>query len=391
MADSPAFGRRPQFKNNHTNPEIFQHALELCPGLKLSHTPETLNRIGAIESLTKKWGPVLEVLEGYASDPEIRFKGSSGGIISAISLYCVEHEGMYGVLHTSADEKKAYLNKTTMSINRTHLLVAAGSRYSPASPCEGLHEIEKAPLPCVFVGKPCDVAATYNVRLAKPELNPKIGLTIACFCAGTPSTNGTMEMLKNMGIEFSKNLKELRYRGYGWPGKTVAISHNSDNTITTNELTYEQSWGKILQKHRPWRCYICPDHTGEFADIAVGDPWYKKMNAPDSGQSLILVRTQKGKEIINRAIKNGYILTKKAEPKILPASQPNLLKTRAALWGRLMSLKMIGAPCPTYQGFHLKQSWNEQLSYIEKVKSIFGTIKRVFKKSLKTKQNIPFN
>ncbi|BBO81305.1 hypothetical protein DSCO28_18710 [Desulfosarcina ovata subsp. sediminis] len=194
-----------------------------------------------------------------------------------------------------------------------------------------------------------------------------------------------------MGIEFSKNLKELRYRGYGWPGKTVAISHNSDNTITTNELTYEQSWGKILQKHRPWRCYICPDHTGEFADIAVGDPWYKKMNAPDSGQSLILVRTQKGKEIINRAIKNGYILTKKAEPKILPASQPNLLKTRAALWGRLMSLKMIGAPCPTYQGFHLKQSWNEQLSYIEKVKSIFGTIKRVFKKSLKTKQNIPFN
>ena len=46
--------------------------------------------------------------------------------------------------------------------------------------------IQNAPAPCVFIGKPCDVAAVENVRRLRPALDEKVGLTIAIFCAGTP-------------------------------------------------------------------------------------------------------------------------------------------------------------------------------------------------------------
>ena len=39
-------------------------------------------------------GYALEIWEGYAADPEIRRLGSSGGLLSALALYCLEKEGM---------------------------------------------------------------------------------------------------------------------------------------------------------------------------------------------------------------------------------------------------------------------------------------------------------
>lgn len=331
MIDASAFGRRPKFNKKFLDSEVFLKSLEICPGAGLSHEPEALHQKGLIQSLTKVWGPVFEVWEGHAADPEIRFKGSSGGAISAISLYCLDHEKMHGVLHTMADEERPYLNKTTMSKNRSSILAATGSRYSPASPCEKLQEVENAPAPCLFIGKPCDVAAVNNARRYKSDLDAKIGLTIACFCAGTPSTNGTLEMLRQMGIDSPDELVALQYRGCGWPGKTVAELSN-DNNRSSRELTYQQSWGDILQKYRQWRCYICPDHTGEFADISAGDPWYRKITDEEHGRSLLLARSKRGKDVIKKAIEAGYLIAEKVDSSLLPASQPNLIKTRAMLW-----------------------------------------------------------
>ena len=63
-------------------------------------------------------GYALEIWEGYATDPEIRRQGSSGGLLSALALYCLEKEGMAFVLHTGMDETKPWTNKTVQSRNR---------------------------------------------------------------------------------------------------------------------------------------------------------------------------------------------------------------------------------------------------------------------------------
>ena len=387
MADAPAFGRRPRFSPETDGSEKWQLALEMCPGAGLSHTLETEGQQGIIESLAGQWGPVLAVWEGHAVDPEIRFKGSSGGILSAISLYCLEHEGMHGVLHTAADDQKPFLNKTVFSKNRDEILAACGSRYSPASPCEGLQKIEDAHSPCVFIGKPCDAAAVHKARQHREALNTRVGLTMACFCAGTPSTNGTMELLRQMGIDDPKKVVKLRYRGQGWPGKTVAVYRDKGEIVQT-ECTYEQSWGNILQKYRQWRCYICPDHTGEFADIATGDPWYKPVEEGVHGRSLILARTETGRLIIESAIAAGYLSAEKVDFSLLPASQPNLLKTRARLWGQLVPLWLFHAPTPSYRGFSLFTAWWRNLTYRDKIHSVLGTVKRIYMKKIKKRMDM---
>jgi coenzyme F420 hydrogenase subunit beta len=231
----------------------------------------------------------------------------------------------------------------------------------------------------VFIGKPCDVAATQKARRLRPDLDRNMGVTIGFFCAGTPSTAGTLAMLSKMGVEDPATLVSLRYRGNGWPGRATAV-FRSDAGEETRELSYEQSWGEILVQHKQWRCKVCADHTGEFADIAVGDPWYRPVQDGEPGQSLILARTPRGKAILEAAAKAGYLDIAPAEPGILPASQPSLLKTRGAVWGRILTCRMMGVPAPRYKRMPLFRHWWRELTIIDKLRSIAGTRRRLLRR-----------
>lgn len=362
--------------------------LQVCPGAALSHDISVKQDSKIVAEMFDAWGPVYEVWEGYAGDAAIRLAGSSGGLATALALFCLEKEKMEGVLHTGADEETPYLNKTVYSTTRTQLLSNAGSRYSPASPCESLDLVEEAEGKSVFIGKPCDVAAVQKARKINASLDDKIGLTIGFFCAGVPAFNGLFELLKKNGIHTpQKQLKSLRFRGNGWPGLWTANYVDENNQEKSSQLTYAESWG-FLQKFRQWRCYICPDHSGEFADIAVGDPWYRQVTADEPGKSLIVVRTQRGLDILRAAEQAGYVVLEKKDLSLLPRSQPNLLETRGAIWGRRLALRLLNAPFPKYDGYVMFKFWWQVLSAKSKLQSITGTIKRVYVKNLNKRLSI---
>lgn len=379
MGDTLEHGRRPFLQNSPAS-EVSDVIL-VCPGIHLAHQPDMRHIEGINQDLLDGWGPVLAVWEGYAVDPEIRFSGSSGGAITALALYCIEREGMSGALHSGARDDKPYLNETVYSTCRADLLARAGSRYSPASPCEGLMNIENAPGKSIFIGKPCDVAAAQNSRKLRKCLDEKIGVTIALFCAGTPSTKGTLDLLKAIEVEDYDLVKELRYRGNGWPGKWTAKFISKEGEEKTKQMSYEESWG-FLQKYRQWRCYICPDHTGEFADIALGDPWFRKAECGDNGRSLIVARSKRGKDIVLAAAASGYLKLESNSDEMLPRSQPNLIKSRGILWARLKVLGLLAVPVPKYLGFTMFKFWLTEVRIQEKIQSIFGTVKRIYTKGL---------
>ncbi|MFQ5654569.1 MAG: Coenzyme F420 hydrogenase/dehydrogenase, beta subunit C-terminal domain, partial [Planctomycetota bacterium] len=246
------------------------------------------------------------------------------------------------------------------------------------------HRVESAPAPCVFIGKPCDVAATWKARALRSRLDGNLGLTIAIFCAGTPSTEGTLAMLRSMGVESGDEIVGLRYRGNGWPGRAeVTLPGGDGDGEERRSLSYEESWGEILQKHRQWRCALCADHTGEFADIAVGDPWYRPTGEGDPGRSLVIVRTERGRRLLAEAMESGTLTLERVDPALLPASQPNLLRTRGAIWGRLLVCRWMGAAVPRYLGVPALRFWWSELGLREKAQSIYGTVKRVIVRRLR--------
>lgn len=372
MVDDLAQGRRPVVASGADT----QEALAACPGVELTHT---YDKSAVNAELHRGWGPILEIWEGWASEPLVRFESSSGGAATALGLFGIEQDGAGGVLHITAREDVPTLNVTQLSTSREEVVGAIGSRYAPASPCDSLELAESANAPVVFIGKPCDAAAVSKARALRPALDEKISVTIAIFCAGAPSTQGTHEMLKVMGFDDPMAVDSVRYRGKGWPGRARGVQASREET-----LTYHDSWGKVLQRFVPWRCRICPDHTGEFADISVGDPWYHG-STPDeeAGRSLVIARTQKGVEFLRRAREAGVLELEPRSAQALTLSQPNLLHVRGAVFGRVLTSRLFGAATPRYKGFYVFDAWLKHLSLKQRAQAFYGTVKRVFKKGLR--------
>lgn len=347
--------------------------IEVCPGVHIE-SPGTDAPV--VKELRQAWGTVLEIWEGYATDSEIRFQGSSGGLATALSLYCLEKRQMAGVLHVGVGTATPLTNEAVLSASRDELLLRSGSRYAPAAPCTGLAQLQPGTSQYAFVGKPCDVAAIRKYQALDHGSSNQIALAVSIFCAGTPSTEGTQRILDHMGI-VPEQVEEFRYRGCGWPGRTVAITKNHDGQ--DHSLSYQESWGAILSTHTQFRCRLCPDATGELADISCGDPWYREIGPEDPGRSLVLVRTAAGRDILHGAIEAGYVQLEPVDPDTLPRSQKSVLRKRRHLWGRLLALRLFGAPIPRYQGFALFANWRG-LSISDKIRSVLGTIRRAYQR-----------
>jgi coenzyme F420 hydrogenase subunit beta len=350
--------------------------LQACPGIYYAIPNSKLADSNSDRRAAKRWGNFIELWEGYASDSEIRFKGSSGGLCTALSVFCIEQGLAEGVLHTGSSSDHPWRNCTYRSVGREELIARSGSRYAPASPGDGLQRIEASADRSVFIGKPCDIAGLRMAQELRPELALKTTLSIGFFCAGTPSTRGTLDLLKHYGSK-PEEVEELRYRGLGWPGAARVVFKERGRQPL--EVSYADSWG-FVQKYRPFRCYLCPDLTAEFADISVGDPWYREISQNEPGRSLILIRTERGREIFRQAVAKGYIAAAPVAADIILRSQKNLLRKRQAIWGRLLAMKLLGIPHPNLKGFHLFRNWLD-LSIREKVKSILGTSRRIIKRN----------
>jgi coenzyme F420 hydrogenase subunit beta len=353
-------------------------ALKVCPGIELEH-PDFTREESIAQDLVDAWGPILSIWEGGATEDEIRFAGSSGGVASALAVYVLEHLDFRLVVHVGADPDSPHTNRTVVSRTRDEVLMRSGSRYAPASPCELLNMIEDAGGPCLFIGKPCDVAAAQKARRYCPNLDRNLALTVAFFCAGTPSTNGTLELLESLGVPDVDDLVEVRYRGNGWPGNFVARSRK-DNAAYS--CTYNQSWGAVLSSHVQWRCKLCLDHTGEFADIAVGDPWYRPIQEGEMGSSLIVARTDLGKRCVETAIDDGVLTALPVDLDLLPQSQPNLLRTRGEVWGRMLGARLSGALTPTYRRMPSFGLWLSEVPLPRKLRSILGAMRRSFRQEI---------
>ena len=378
MVDDPENGRRPVVTQTAEGHEASKAAANICAGASTDWTTLPIQ-----DEIDEAWGPVLSAWEGWASDPETRFRGSSGGAVTALSEFALAQGVASGVAHVAARSDDPRLNETVISRNADQLRRASGSRYAQASPAEAIAEISAGQEPTVFVGKPCDVASIHKAATADPSLAARIPLTIAIFCAGAPNLVATNALLDRLGVPQQAQLTDLRYRGKGWPGLMQATWQDENGQERISEgISYAEGWGTILQASRRWRCRVCADHTGAFADISVGDPWHAPPKGDtDAGRSLIVARTARGRAFLEAAIEAGAIIAEPRSRDVIAQAQPNLSATNGAVWGRRIAMRALRLSPPQDRGQRLFGLWLG-LPTKQKIQSVLGTWKRVLRDKL---------
>ncbi|MDT8328878.1 MAG: Coenzyme F420 hydrogenase/dehydrogenase, beta subunit C-terminal domain [Roseovarius sp.] len=327
------------------------------------------------------WGPYLEMRTGWATDPELRFAGASGGALSGLLVHLLESGEVEAVVQIAADPENPIANRTVISTDRVGILAAAGSRYAPSAPLARLAELVATGKRHAFVGKPCDVVALRALTEERPEFAAAFPVLLSFFCAGVPSETGGRAVLEALGAEPDK-VARFRYRGQGWPGRaTASLTNGSERS-----MSYHDSWGGILSNHVQHRCKICADGTGKAADLVCADAWESDAKGypvfdEAEGVSLIVSRTKLGERILHDAVAAGRITVAPFDVDGLAAIQPGQRERRRALLARLLALRLAGQPVPRYEGLHLWAAARQNPA-LRNLKNFLGTLRRVVRRKL---------
>lgn len=341
---------------------------QFCPGIKLHLSPQ------APQSHVV-WGPLLSCTAGWATDEETRYRGSSGGAISALLISMLERGAIDFVAHIGADTAQPMRNALQISRTRAQVLAGAGSRYAPSSPLADVRQLFDLPGRFAFVGKPCDVAALRGYLQQRPALGGRVVALLSFMCAGMPSEKGTHEIVHAMGAS-PADVVRFNYRGDGWPGYATANLRDG----RTLQMDYATSWGTILNKHLQFRCKICPDGTGEFADLVCADAWYGKDGYPDfkerAGRSLILARTPQGLSILQAALADQHLANEDCPVGDISLMQPYQESRKRLLASRLLALLLRRGRIPHFGGLRLLRAACG-VGAIAHLRNFWGTLKRV--------------
>lgn len=357
---------QPLFLSEPTVDEIKQ-IYRCCPGIHVES-----------KKYTGIWGNIITLKESWSTDLIIRKKSSSGGVITSLAIYLLESHRVNAILHVGTTEESYLYNQLSVSHTREEVLNRTASRYAPALMFNKLADILKSSDETfAFIGKPCDIAGLKNFLEEYPIYQKRIIYFLSIFCAGMPSYQGTKEVLKLSGNEEEPYF--IKYRGDGWPGFFEAYYLNRP----TFKLSYNESWGKVLNQHLNFRCKICPDGIGILADIAVGDSWKTKDGYPDfeedNGKSFVMIRTHKGQSLFDAAVEHEYISSEILDTHKIKEIQAYQYQRRKLIGYRILPVQLLSGFILNFRGLGI---WRSMLTANAKkgMKNLLGTTKRFIKR-----------
>lgn len=364
--------------------------LKCCPGWEVDF--EALNQtFFGHQPNDALLGNFLDCYVGHSNDYDVRFNAASGGIVSQLLIYALEKGIIDGAVVTKMRRDKPLLPESFIAKSRDEIVLASKSKYCPTSPNTVLKEVLKEDGRFAFVGLPCQIHSLRKAEMNIKGLKEKIILHIGLFCSHTVNFNGTYFLLRKLGVTPGR-VREIAYRGMGWPG-CMFIRLKGDEVLT---LQYVGSWNAYWPPFSsffftPLRCLMCMDETNEFSDVSVGDAWLKELKTERIGKSIIVVRTEKGREILDLASSTGVLTLKPINPSKVKRSQAEPLKfKKMELEARLALIRKSWRKVPNFKVNTFRSS-NSPLTYARNLFALFNAeaCERGFLKTLLTYIPLP--
>ena len=229
-----------------------------------------------------------------SSDDDIRFKGSSGGVISQIIKYLFdtkEIKSAIGFKFSGIELFEPYL------FYRVDDYIQSGSIYHDINIYKFLHEnIKDIQSPVLITCLPCQIQPIKRLL----QNNKIDSVIVSLVCSSQLDKEATYYFLEKNDIDIS-SVKEFRYRGNGWPSG-IQIKTTDKNYFFHNNTS---KWMDVFhsQIFTMKKCFSCKDTFGLNADFSIADPWLDRyINSDKIGSSIVVAHTQKGEALVKDMI-----------------------------------------------------------------------------------------
>ncbi len=327
---------------------------DTCPGTRLDGLPDRL--IEPDTKIDNVWGAWRRISMSWAGDDEVRFEGSTGGVLSALASYLLSSGRVDFILHTKASREEPLFGERHLSFTHADVIEGAGSRYGPTAALIDIDEVLDRNQTFAFIGKPCDVSALRNYARHDPRVDEQVKYWLAMVCGGFSPTLKSHQFLRDNNID-PETVTAFRYRGRGCPGPTRAEWPGG-----SKEWHYLDFWGEDeAQWKLPFRCKICSDGIGEATDLAASDTWIggspnRVDSETDLGANALIARTTAGQELMESAARDGaLVINHDITPDDMSIIQPHQLHKKYAVWARHQGMGDEGRIIPVTNGLRIAE------------------------------------
>lgn len=257
------------------------------------------------DQLVKYAGSYQKAYFAYATDPIIRERAASGGVISALLIDLISRKVIDGALLCRTKVMDGKVQPIFhIARDRESVLQSQGSKYSAVD-----FNQDALPLMREFNGRlavaalPCDISNLRRACLNDRILAEKIILVISLFC-GHNSLPELTEMVIQKITPQGATLNQFRYRQGHWRGQLEA-EFDEGQTITKPFALFSNYQNLFFFCQQ--KCHHCHDHFGYQSDLSVGDIWSSDMKKNPIKHSAVIIRSEPAKRFFEDALQEDVL------------------------------------------------------------------------------------
>jgi len=294
-------------------------------------------------------GHYQQIYTGHTNDPVIRLNSASGGILSSILVWLLDNKMIDGAVVLGMSETEPWLTKPMIATTKEEIMQAAQSKYIISSVNEILPEIGRFNGILAYVGLPGQVQ---SIRLLQEMNHPfvrNIKYIFGPFYGNTLHFSSIKSFLKSFGEKDYTQISKLYFRYGEWPGNMrVEMKNGRSFELPKFHANY------LIPFHILKNSLLCTDLSNEYTDISGGDAWAPVYEERGKGFSMVISRSARGQEILDRMIAEGRLnLEPLSEKEAVEMHSHGYDLKKRGTFIRMRFRSWLGKPNPDY-GYLLK-------------------------------------
>jgi len=266
----------------------------VCPQYESTRQSLEESVFGRQRKPEEEFGVYRRIVIAQANNDKILKACQDGGVVTALLTYSVENGVIDGAAVSGLSKDKPFYPVPRLVTTPEEVLECAGTRYTYSPNLlafqEGVNQNKKN---LAFVGTPCQIHALRKIEdLLMKYVNP-LKFTIGLLCTESFTYEGLME--KHIQGELGINLNDIQKINI----KAKLLVTKKSGEVTVIPL-------KEAKQYARKGCTICTDFSSVLADISVGGLGL-------DGWTFTILRTKKGEEIFDGAVRKGLIKTRSVD------------------------------------------------------------------------------